>query len=232
MKKLLLSLTFLSFTTLSWGQMFSPSASELTEAEAQDLFKLLKVENEKMDENSECFERAHMWSRAADRVHNIETEKVFVFFTKKFQMKHQLTRWGQPLIWWFHVAPAVRVNGELFVLDATFTNKAMPIQTWAKSLMFNPAECVELNDFQTYVDDRNITQGYRYPERAKEQCYYTSTPRFVYGPMEMGVKETKNGMVYTPAKELPTTWNDTSLGWALKAYKTKYRKDARKELSL
>lgn len=232
MKKLLLSLTLLTFTSLSWGQMFSPSASEVTEEEAQELFKILKVENEKMSEDSECFERAHMWSRAADRIHAIDTEKVFTFFTKKFKMKHQLTRWGKPLIWWFHVAPAVRVNGELWVLDATFTDKAMPVQDWAKSLMQDPSECVELNDFLTYVADRNITQGYRYPERAQEQCYYTATPRFIYGPMEMGVKETKNGMVYEPGDNISTSWNNTSLKWALKSYKSKYRKAARRELDI
>lgn len=220
---------------LSFGaqaQLFTPSAQDLSPEEAQSLFSDLKKENAKMDEFSECFERAHLWSLRAEKVHGITMEKVYLYFTYKFQMRHRVTtRWGRAFTWWFHVAPAVRVNGELWVMDATFTDRAMPLQEWAGSLMKEPEACVEITDPLEYVEERNASQGYRHVDRVRNQCYYTAAPRFFYQPLEIGYREARGGgMIYTAPTAVPSAWNPATWNWALPAYESAHRRAARKEL--
>lgn len=221
MKKILMTLA-LVMTTQAWGQMYTPSASEVSEKQAQDLFTIFKEEDMKMKERSECFDRAYMWSMRADRVHKIKTEKVFLFFTRKFEMAKRVTTWyGKPFKWWFHVAPAVRVNGELKVLDATFTEKPETVQGWADNLMKDPEPCIELTNFEDFVVDRNKT--------AQFQCYYMSAPQYVYGPLEMGLRD-EGSVTYTPGKQLIGRWTEAAADWSVKAYGARYRKEVRKAL--
>ena len=222
MKKLLLGIA-LTITSQSWGQIYTPTAAELTMDEAQNLFTIFKAENAKMKEHSECFERAHMWSMRADRVHRIKTEKAFLFFTRKFDMAHNVTTWyGKAFRWWFHVAPAVRVNGELIVMDATFSDKAQTMQEWAQSLMKDPEACQELINYDDFVTDRNTSNEF--------QCYYMSTPQYVYGPLDMGLVDQGKQMSYTPGKIFPNKWQENQANWALKAYDKKHRKAVKTDL--
>ena len=81
-----LTYLFLFMALPAWAQLYPLSSSDLTPEAAQSLFKDLKKENAKMDEYSECFERAHMWSLRAEKVHQVTMEKVYLYFTYKFQM--------------------------------------------------------------------------------------------------------------------------------------------------
>jgi hypothetical protein len=222
---------------LLWGfsamaQLYTPSASELTEAEAQELFAELKLEDTKMDPKSECFERAHMWALRAEKRHAIAMEKVYLFFTYKFQMRHLVTsRFGRPFTWWFHVAPAVRVNGELMVMDASFTDRPLSVNDWARSLMRDPEDCVELQALEEYSRDRNASAGYRYVDRVRNQCYFIAAPRYFYQPMEMGFREAKGGiMEIVSPLPTPTDWRPNTWWWALNSYKRKNRTQARLEM--
>lgn len=220
------------FSTQVLAQLYTPSSDSITEAEAKALFAEFKVENEKMEERSECFERAHMWSLRAERLHGIKMEKVFLFFTYKFQMKHRVTsRMGRAFTWWFHVAPAVRVNGELVVMDATFNDEYMSVNDWARSLMKDPEDCLEMLDRNEYALDRNSTQGYANVSNAYSQCYYIASPRFFYQPVEMGFREASGGvMQVVEPLETPTEWRPFTFNWGLNSYKRSERKEARKIL--
>lgn len=227
-----LVIAFFLLTQSAWAQLYPSTSQEITETEAQELFKALDVEDAKMGLTSECFQRAHMWALRAERLHNVTMEKVYLFFTYKFNMKHRVnSRWGRPITWWFHVAPAVRVNGELWVMDATFTDRAMPLQNWAQSLMREPEVCQPLNDPSEYVADRNSTQGYRNVSAAKNQCYFTTAPRFFFQPVEIGFREGRNGMEFVTPLPTPADWNPQTWFWALNSYSGRSnQKAARREL--
>ncbi len=204
------------------------AASDVTEEEAQELFRRLQLDHRYMGQFSECFQRAHLWSHLLERQSNIVTNKAFLFFTYKFQMRHRVVgRTGRPFTWWFHVAPTVRVNGELWALDATFTDRAMPVQEWATSLMRNPEECVEtpINQLRNYVDDRNVTEGYRHVSRAREQCYLVNTSRFVYQPLNLGLFE-RDRLMRLQAPHNLTGWTNNYLTWALNAYTNRQHREA------
>ena len=230
----LLLLSFLLCSLTAQAQLYESTSQEVTAEEAQQLFTVLKQENSRMDKYSECFQRAHMWALRAERKHDIVMEKVFLFFTRKFSMRHRVTNWwpfSQPFTWWFHVAPAVRVDGELWVMDATFTESAMPLQEWAGSLMKTPELCVPLNNPQDYVVDRN-TPLMTATDTDIPQCYYTTAPRFLYQPLELGFVD-DGGMQYKEPAAPPTDWESFKLRWALEAYKgSSVRKTVRQELAI
>lgn len=233
MKKFFGALALCLLTSTAFAQLGTNNADNLTPEEAQELFLRFKVENDKMKERSECFDRANIWARIAETA-GVTTDKTFVFFTYKFKMQHTLRGrrvlfWGgNAFSWWFHVAPTVNVNGELWALDATFTDSAMPIQDWMKSLQKDPEECVEMTDRATYVADRN-----RRGDAIQETCYYTNTSKYIYNPFAVGLNEVKGLMqedlryVETPA---PTTWNRTYLNWSLGSYEKSNDRKAAKRL--
>lgn len=225
-------LTLLLLSTQALAQLYSPSSSDISESEAQSLFDVLKKENERMDVKSECFERAHMWALRAEKNHDIKMEKVYLFFTYKFQMRHRVTsRFGRPFTWWFHVAPAVRVNGELMVMDATFSDKPETVVNWGRSLMKDPEDCVEMQSREQYADDRNISGGYRNTNLTKNQCYFIATPRFFYQPNEIGLSELKGGVMHVgEAKPEATDWLTHTFFWALGSYRRSERREVRQEI--
>lgn len=227
----LLVLCFVSAT--AFAQLSTLNASHLTPEEAQELFQRFKADNEKMSQHSECFDRANLWSHLAERA-GVTTDKAFVFFTYKFEMEHvvrgrRVLLWGgNAFSWWFHVAPTVMVNGELWALDATFSDRAMPVQEWMMSLQKNPEECVEMVDRTSFVTDRN-----RRGDQIQETCYYTNVSKYIYNPFAIGLNEVRGVMqedlryVEDPA---PTTWNRTYLKWSLGAYKDKKHRKAVKQI--
>ena len=77
---------------------------------------------------SECYDRAHYWSYQMSQNLNINSTKVFVFFTKKY--KREIN--GQ---WWFHVAPGVVYNHENYMIDPEFINKPVNFETWKNGVL-------------------------------------------------------------------------------------------------
>ncbi len=107
---------------------------------------------------------------------------------------------------------------EGFSLDATFTERAMPVQEWMKSLQANPEECVEMTSLTDYREDRNLPG-----DAARETCYYSVTPKYIYQPLQMGLYE-RNGDMQIGSQYTPTGWDRTYLKWAVPAYTNKARR--------
>src|SRR5690606_28509557 len=63
--------------------------------------------------SSICSNRALMWNHEIEGKYNIDTAKVFLFYTKESGVNEQSIRG-----WWYHVAPVVSDRGVLTVLDA------------------------------------------------------------------------------------------------------------------
>lgn len=236
MKRFLAAVVLCLVATGASAQLNTNNASNLTPEEAQELFQKFNADDAKMEQDSECFDRANLWAHLAER-NGVTTDKAFVFFTYKFEMQHivrsrrVLFFGGNAFTWWFHVAPTVNVNGEVWALDATFTDRAMPLQEWLKSLQKNPEECVEMTDRQTYVADRN-----RRGAEIQESCYYTNVSKYIYNPFAIGLNEVRGVMqedlryVEDPA---PTSWNRTFLKWSLNAYKdSKHRREVKRLMGL
>jgi hypothetical protein len=93
----------------------------------------------------DCFKRAMLWSYKLNRKYNVQSKKVFMHYTDKFN--HELDDQGRNGVgarlgrlfssndgWDFHVAPLVNIDGEDLVLDPHLRNKPETIEAWVDFL--------------------------------------------------------------------------------------------------
>lgn len=132
---------------------------------------------------SQCFNRAHIWSYEWYKKRNFYSSKVFLFFTRKFIREHNFE-------WWFHVAPYVHVafGNEIKerVMDMKYTKTPSTILQWVKH--FIKEEDPKCLTVQTYSDFAN------YPENGN--CYLMRTSMYYYWPLDLENEEL-NGTIKT-----------------------------------
>lgn len=163
--------------------------------------------------SSGCFQRAHNWSFQLSQRYNINSMKVFLFFTHRYQREFGYE-------WWYHVAPMIPVRTstgaiEEMVFDPTFVtapswatgserlkydNKPISIQQWTRYFISPNVECPVVENYADFE---------KYQERY--YCYIMKAPMFTYIPANMEAQENR------------TTWNKLDLEQMKKAYKLEYR---------
>ena len=165
MRLTLLTLAFL-FTPFTFSQAmddFIPS--RVTPAALQTLIKEMKSGYKP---KSQCYNRAHYWAWQIDQKFQIKTMKIFMFFREEFM---QIDKFD----WWFHVAPAVVVEGETepWVLDKFLWNGAIPLSQWQSHFLkmggSNRSKCKVITKYSDY--ENNVS---------KEHCYiYFTAPQYL-----------------------------------------------------
>jgi hypothetical protein len=125
---------------------------------------------------SQCFNRAHVWSYEWFTKHQLLSNKTWIFFTRKYIRKFAFE-------WWFHVAPSVVVmeNERPMhkVMDIKYGRQPLDLKRWTDIFMRNDAVCPIV---KTYSDFAN------YPETG--WCYTMRTSMFYYQPFDVEVLET------------------------------------------
>ena len=169
-----------------------------SEAAAQCLFQ--KISNLNFKSNSGCYQRAHNWSFQLANENNVNSMKVFLFFTARYQREFDY-------VWMYHVAPLLPVkmadgSVEEMVFDPTFVskiyeNKPISIRDWTKYFIFPDVECPLVENYQDYIN---------YQERY--YCYIMKTPMFTYLPENLDAE-----------KEVRTSWRPGDLDQMKKALK-------------
>jgi hypothetical protein len=126
-------------------------------------------------EESQCFNRAHVWTYEWRTKRNLYSSKIWLFFTRKFIRKYKFE-------WWFHVAPMVNV-----IVDGTVKERVMDIKyargplkqkQWTDIFMRDNADCPVV---QTYSDHAN------YPESGS--CFVMKSSMYYYQPVDLEQKE-------------------------------------------
>lgn len=102
---------------------------------------------------TQCFNRAHIWNRQMQKDHGVSSEKIFIFYTKKYRREVNDK-------WWFHVAPQVSVNGARYVLDKEFVSRPLTSKEWENHFnqsrnRSNGKECVKIDRMSIYYDQQN-----------------------------------------------------------------------------
>ncbi len=146
-------------------RQFAPTDLQSLE-DANNIFKTMLNDGDKRF--SECFKRAHMWAYDMWSKLGIRSEKIFIFYTKRYAILEEFE-------WWFHVAPMVSVAGEDYVLDGTFMSKPVPLKEW--------------KDY--FIKSSNITCPMidRYQEFEEHQwsrlCYLMKVPMYFLSPLNI-----------------------------------------------
>ncbi|MBD64660.1 MAG: hypothetical protein CME62_05610 [Halobacteriovoraceae bacterium] len=126
---------------------------------------------------TQCFNRAHFWAKYMEDKFSVDSMKIFIYFTQKFQREVSDK-------WWFHVASLINFNGELYVLDNTFFNRPVTIKTWEEYFLrklyrgngLEDYRCKNINFMSEYHDSKN---------QNKEYCNIQITSMYYWEPKDM-----------------------------------------------
>ena len=192
-----------------------------SEAAAQQIYDDLPTK--KFRGSSGCYQRAHNWSFNLWEQQDINSMKVFLFFTERYKREFDYE-------WMYHVAPLIPVrmnDGSIqeLVFDPTFVtapswasreqrksfdNKPVSIDRWIRYFMVSNVECPVVENFNDYFD---------YQERY--YCYLMKTPMFTYIPENIEQETTAR-----------TAWREGDLKQMKKAFKLDLDLDLNFDLNL
>jgi hypothetical protein len=149
-------------------------------ANDQTLNAIFKELNPNWSSDTECYDKAEVWSYEEFQKRNLYSKKVFLFFTSKYIREYRYK-------WWFHVSPFALVdeNGVTNekVLDGTFLKAPTEINTWTKIFMRPNMPCPSVDHYSDYSNHQNDSY-----------CYVIKTSMYFWQPKDIQALE-----VGTPA---------------------------------
>lgn len=144
------------------------TASVLTEEKAKQIHKEAKHASK---EETQCFNRAHIWTYEWRVKHNVYSKKMWIFFTRKYIRRYNFE-------WWFHVAPMINmiVDGQIKerVMDKKYSGRPQPIQVWANMFLRDDAKCPFVKRYSEHAS---------LPEQGS--CFFQKTPMYYYQPVDI-----------------------------------------------
>jgi hypothetical protein len=126
-----------------------------------------------------CSNRALMWANDFKRIYDLDTAKIFLFYTKKKDDESLKT-------WWYHVAPVVNERGNIFVLDAGFAGwitSPMTTISWLAKFA-ESTNCKEINANETELVEL-IFRAQVFPHETRyghHDCYFKIVPHPFWTP--------------------------------------------------
>jgi hypothetical protein len=132
-------------------------------------------EGRRNSKDSQCFNRAMVWSYDWWKNNSVKSMKIFIFFTRTYIRRYNFE-------WWFHIAPYLHIMEEGKVveraMDLKYTRNPLPFRRWTDIFMRNDAECKVITRFSDYAD---------YPYTG--ECYIMRTNMFTYQPADLQMNE-------------------------------------------
>jgi hypothetical protein len=124
---------------------------------------------------SQCFNRAHIWSYEWKTINRINTSKMFIFFSVKYIREHDFQ-------WWFHVAPYVHVvigtDIKERIMDRKYLTGPGSVREWIDRLIIEGTQCRTIEKFSEYSN---------YPESG--DCYLLRSSMYTYWPLDLEMEE-------------------------------------------
>jgi hypothetical protein len=125
--------------------------------------------------DSQCFNRAMVWTYEWYRKHSLRSNKLLIYFTRTYIRRYNFE-------WWFHIAPYVHVmhEGKVVerVLDVKYTSKPHEFIKWANIFLHNDAPCPMITKFSDYAD---------HPYTG--ECFLQRTHMYTYQPADLQMYE-------------------------------------------
>ena len=121
--------------------------------------------------DSQCFNRAMVWSYEWWRKHSLKSNKILIFFTRTYIRRYNFE-------WWFHIAPYVHIkDGDKVVervMDVKYGRGPLEFGKWTNLFMRNDAPCPMIKKYSEYAD---------YPYTG--ECYIIRTHMYTYQPADL-----------------------------------------------
>ena len=157
---------------LAPDEMMSYVPSVISLGTAQSVFQGMRRDYQNQ---SQCFNRAHVWTYEAFKRNALRSNKLFLFFTTRYIRKYNF-------YWWFHVTPMAYVGGTTQpywrTLDRRYTSGPLSTKTWTDIFMRNDAFCPVVYTYSRY---RN--------HQSEEYCYLIPTSMYFWQPYDIQRQE-------------------------------------------
>jgi hypothetical protein len=161
------------------GDMISYTPSVVSLATATNVFQKMRRDYQYQ---SQCYNRAHIWTYEEYRRSALKSNKLFLFFTSRYIRKYNYK-------WWFHVTPMLYVGGtsqsNWMTLDRRYTGGPLTTRTWTNVFMYNDAFCPVVYKYSSY---RN--------HQSEQYCYLIPTSMYFWQPLDIERQE-RTGYVKT-----------------------------------
>lgn len=171
---------------------------------ATEMFAKLKDRTKSF---TQCFNRAHIWSRQMHKDFGVKSQKILIYYTQKYRAEVD----GK---WWFHIAPMINIDAQKYVMDREFTNSPITDAAWEaiftkkmKAKGIGPADyrCGKIKNISEYYADAN-----------PEYCNIQHTSMYYWEPNDMENLESKGVQ--------KTEWINWELKLAAKGFLRNWKK--------
>ncbi|MES2528706.1 MAG: protein-glutamine glutaminase family protein [Bdellovibrionota bacterium] len=126
-----------------------------TEEAALKLLKSMRKPN-LIQWNIQCYNLAHVRAYEMMKYHGVNSQKMFLFFTKSYIRKYRFK-------WWFHVTPVVQVKNEQRILDPEWSKTPLPVKTWTDKYIKTKSSCPVITKYSSYEQNQETSDCYVYP---------------------------------------------------------------------
>jgi hypothetical protein len=125
--------------------------------QAKVIFENMRNDYKKV---SQCYNRAHIWTYDEFIRSQINSNKVFLFFTSRFIRSHQFK-------WWFHVTPMLYIGSvsrsNWKILDRRYTHGPINSKTWTDIFIKTKSTCKTVYKYSDYRDHQTTQDCYMIP---------------------------------------------------------------------
>jgi Glutaminase len=153
----------------------APMSYVPTTIASMDIAKKYHKEARYNPKDSQCFNRAMVWTYEWWRKNSLKSNKLLIYFTRTYIRRYNFE-------WWFHIAPYVHVmeNGKVVerVMDIKYTKGPRNFQDWANIFLRNDAPCPMITKYSDYAD---------YPYTG--ECFFQRTSMYTYQPADLQMNE-------------------------------------------
>jgi hypothetical protein len=131
---------------------YTPSV--ISYSKAQSIFSNMRKDYQ---QDSQCFNRAHIWTYEEFQRSETYLNKVFLFFTSRYIRNHHYH-------WWFHVTPMAYVGGTRFsnwrMLDRRYTHGPLTPKTWTDIFIYTKRPCKVVTEYSSYENNQRSQDCY------------------------------------------------------------------------
>ena len=152
---------------------YKPTLITLTKAGTAFGFMRRDYQND-----SQCYNRAHIWAYEEFQRTALRSMKVFMFFTRRYIRNYNYH-------WWFHVTPAVLTSYGLRTLDRRYTTILHSLKSWSDRFVRSKRACPVVAMYKDYSLNQET-----------EDCYHISVSMYFWQPRDIEYRD-NNGYVKT-----------------------------------
>lgn len=139
------------FSQASEDGLYSPRPTSVKSIQdARSIFSNMRRDYQ---DDSQCYNRAHIWAYEENHRNGTNMQKVFIFFTSRFIRNYNYN-------WWFHAIPVVNVGGSLITLDRRYTNGPLDLRTWSNIFVYSHRACPIISRYSQYSNNQELEDCY------------------------------------------------------------------------